>query len=187
MPGSRLELIGEYAPPVVGGQRHGPTSVSIPWPADLGRPAVAERRHTGSVALQVTECADAPGIATLRLSCAIPHGARSLMVELCGAMDLRSGDVTLVGRLPGPLVDGRVARVAEALPATGDCPPPGFGLTCREADVARLLARGERNARIAALLDISPHTARRHTEAVMLKLGVHSRAAVGPALRGERP
>lgn len=75
-----------------------------------------------------------------------------------------SGCVALVGRLP--------AR--------------GFGLTTREADVARLLARGDPNARIAAILDISPHTVRRHTESVMLKLGVHTRAAVGAALRGER-
>lgn len=54
-----------------------------------------------------------------------------------------------------------------------------YGLTGREAQVALLLAAGKRNEEIAGALCISPHTARRHTERVMLKLGVKSRAAVG--------
>jgi DNA-binding CsgD family transcriptional regulator len=151
------------------------------------RGTVAERRFAGSVTLSVTECADAPGIATLRLCCAVPRGAREIAVELAGAIDLRSGDVTLVGRVPSTLVEVPNSYTAPTR-APGDIEPDlaRFGLTSREADVARCLARGERNARIAALLGISPHTARRHTELVMLKLGVHSRAAVGSALRGER-
>jgi len=42
---------------------------------------------------------------------------------------------------------------------------------------------------MARLLDVSIHTARRHVEHVLMKLGVHSRAAVGARLRdgdGER-
>jgi DNA-binding NarL/FixJ family response regulator len=93
--------------------------------------------------------------------------------------------VTLVGRLPLPMLAAAPVKRGAGVHA-GDDRPSRFRLTSREADVARLLARGESNARIASLLAISPHTARRHTEAVMLKLGVHSRAAVGSALRGER-
>jgi DNA-binding CsgD family transcriptional regulator len=57
-----------------------------------------------------------------------------------------------------------------------------FGLTPREAEVALFLARGRRNAQIALALHVTEHTARRHTERVLLKLGVHSRAEVAAAL-----
>jgi DNA-binding CsgD family transcriptional regulator len=49
--------------------------------------------------------------------------------------------------------------------------------------VSRLLADGRSNADLARALGVSIHTARRHVEHVLLKLGVHSRAAVGAALR----
>jgi DNA-binding CsgD family transcriptional regulator len=58
-----------------------------------------------------------------------------------------------------------------------------FGLTPRQIEVARLLAEGRSNAAIAAALGISPDTARHHTEDVMRKMGVRSRAEVGPKLR----
>jgi DNA-binding NarL/FixJ family response regulator len=55
-----------------------------------------------------------------------------------------------------------------------------YGLTPAEVRVAFLLARGGSNAGIADDLGISPHTARRHTERVLRKLGVRSRAEVAP-------
>jgi DNA-binding CsgD family transcriptional regulator len=58
-----------------------------------------------------------------------------------------------------------------------------FGLTPRQIEVARLLAEGRSNAAIAEALCISPDTARHHTEDVMRKMGVRSRAEVGPKLR----
>jgi DNA-binding CsgD family transcriptional regulator/PAS domain-containing protein len=58
-----------------------------------------------------------------------------------------------------------------------------FNLTAREIQVARLLAKGHRNAEIAAALGTSAHTALHHTERVLHKLGVHSRAAVACALQ----
>lgn len=57
-----------------------------------------------------------------------------------------------------------------------------FGMTSREADVALLLAHGDRNTAIASELHISPHTARHHTENVLGKLGVHARAEVARAI-----
>jgi DNA-binding CsgD family transcriptional regulator len=57
-----------------------------------------------------------------------------------------------------------------------------FGMTNREGDVALLLARGTRNATIAVELHISIHTARHHTESVLLKLNVHGRAEVARAI-----
>jgi len=65
-----------------------------------------------------------------------------------------------------------------------------YRLTRRESVVALLLARRRSNAEIAEELRISPHTARRHTENVMLKLNVTSRYSVGDALRdglGRKP
>jgi DNA-binding CsgD family transcriptional regulator len=57
-----------------------------------------------------------------------------------------------------------------------------FGLTNAEARVAGLIARGHSNAEVARALYISPHTARRHTESVLRKLGIRSRTAVAARL-----
>jgi DNA-binding NarL/FixJ family response regulator len=59
----------------------------------------------------------------------------------------------------------------------------GYGLTRREVEVARLLARRLGNAEIANALVMSRHTARHHTESVLQKLGLHSRLEVETALR----
>lgn len=58
-----------------------------------------------------------------------------------------------------------------------------YGLTTRELEVATLLAQGRTNTAIANALHISTHTARHHTQRVLRKLGVHSRAAAGAKLR----
>lgn len=58
-----------------------------------------------------------------------------------------------------------------------------FGLTRREAEVADALARRLTNAEVASALGISPHTAERHTERVLAKLGVRSRHDVAARLR----
>jgi len=50
------------------------------------------------------------------------------------------------------------------------------GLTAREVDILRLLARGLSNKEIAAELTISPSTANTHVEHIYAKLGVSSRA-----------
>lgn len=59
-----------------------------------------------------------------------------------------------------------------------------YGLTAREVEVAVLLAQGRSNAAIAEALQISGHTARHHTQRVLTKVGVHSRAEAGAKLRG---
>jgi len=53
-----------------------------------------------------------------------------------------------------------------------------FGLTRREAEVARLLARRATNREIAERLDVSPHTVRHHVENIFAKLGIHSRRSI---------
>lgn len=58
-----------------------------------------------------------------------------------------------------------------------------FGLSPREVEVAELVSRGASAKQVAAELGISVHTARRHTERLMKKLGVRTRAAVWARLR----
>ena len=60
-----------------------------------------------------------------------------------------------------------------------------FGLTARQIEVTRLIGEGFTNAEIAARLEMSYYTARNHTEQVLAKLGVSSRAAVGALLYGQ--
>jgi DNA-binding CsgD family transcriptional regulator len=50
------------------------------------------------------------------------------------------------------------------------------GLTAREVDVLRLLARGMTNNEIAEALVISPKTADHHIEHIYAKIGVNNRA-----------
>jgi DNA-binding NarL/FixJ family response regulator len=70
-----------------------------------------------------------------------------------------------------------IERAAAHLPSRA-CLMQRFRMTSREADVALLLARGKRNTAIAEELTISTHTARHHTENVLSKLSVHTRAEV---------
>lgn len=60
-----------------------------------------------------------------------------------------------------------------------------LGLTSREAEVANLLTSRCTNREIAAKLGMSGHTARHHTESVLRKLGVSSRAEVLAAINRE--
>ncbi|HEX6038179.1 response regulator [Longimicrobium sp.] len=60
-----------------------------------------------------------------------------------------------------------------------------YALTARQIEVARLLGEGCSNAEIATRLEMSYYTARNHTEQVLGKLGVSSRAAVGALLFGQ--
>jgi DNA-binding CsgD family transcriptional regulator len=64
------------------------------------------------------------------------------------------------------LVD-RQRRSSRELQAT-------YALTPREIEIAGLLAARHQTAEIATILGVSVHTARRHTEHVFMKLGVHS-------------
>ena len=87
----------------------------------------------------------------------------------------------LVWGVPGTVL---VAVEAERALPDADALPETLGLTRREAEVARLLAQRLSNAEVAAALSVSAHTARHHTERVMHKLGVSTRAEVATRLRG---
>ncbi|HEX7050433.1 MAG TPA: helix-turn-helix transcriptional regulator [Longimicrobiales bacterium] len=91
------------------------------------------------------------------------------------------GSYLEAGGSAAPCILVLVERQARDLPSDAVL-QERYGLTPRQVAVARLLARGKSNAAIASALWISPHTARHHTETVLLKLGVHSRAEVAARL-----
>lgn len=81
-----------------------------------------------------------------------------------------------------PLVLASLERLTPARPCAAHL-RAAFALTPAESRVALLLAEGRSNAEVAQALAISPFTARRHTERVLDKLGVRTRASVGARLR----
>jgi DNA-binding CsgD family transcriptional regulator len=77
------------------------------------------------------------------------------------------------GRLDGMAVDGVLKAAGH--PARRRKPQPG-GLTAREVEVLRLLARGMTNSEMAAALGISGKTVSRHVENIYTKIGASNRA-----------
>ena len=78
------------------------------------------------------------------------------------------------GKLAGEAVDAVLQAVGER-----GRPPaaPPAGLTAREVEVLRLLARGRTNKQAAAELGISAKTVGRHIESIYSKIGASTRAA----------
>ena len=101
----------------------------------------------------------------------------------CGAQSYRLRACTLGSATPGDrsvlvLVDRVAAGAVPALVADVELLRERFHLTEREQEVARLLCLGQSNVAIAEALGISPNTARHHTERVLMKLSIRSRAAI---------
>ncbi|MFA6498438.1 MAG: helix-turn-helix transcriptional regulator [Desulfurivibrionaceae bacterium] len=59
----------------------------------------------------------------------------------------------------------------------------GYGLTGRESEVLRWLAKGKTNGEIATILGMSKRTAEKHLEHIFTKLGVETRGAAAAAIR----
>lgn len=103
----------------------------------------------------------------------------------------RDGRYTMLGTLirsstfaPRPHVLVTVIPVTPRSATDGDL-RMRYGLTPREIVIARLVSDGLSAPAIGGRLGISRHTVRHHIEHVTTKLNVHTRAAVGAALRGE--
>ncbi|WP_203664870.1 helix-turn-helix transcriptional regulator [Actinocatenispora rupis] len=112
-----------------------------------------------------TVLADGAGIA---LATNNRPGARTRLDEarrIASALGARP----LLARVDEMLARARLSPAAEP-PAT-----PGFGLTARELDVLRVLARGRSNAQIAAELFVTGNTVATHVARILTKLGVATR------------
>jgi HD-GYP domain-containing protein (c-di-GMP phosphodiesterase class II) len=113
-----------------------------------------------------------------------PYRAAHSPAEAAQALVREAG----AGRLDGEVVSALLAVVEGTEAGDGPHVPrsrPG-GLTDREVDVLRALARGHTNRAIGRRLGISPKTVSRHLEHVYAKLSVRTRAgaALWAAERG---
>jgi len=118
---------------------------------------------------------------------ALRHGAAGFLLKRSSPALLAeavraavAGDTLISPQLTVRLLRG-LARPAADRAERGDRPvrvEPAEPLTLREAEIARLVARGSTNAEIAAELFISPGTVKNHLAAVVRKLGVRNRVGV---------
>src|SRR5262249_48147468 len=118
-----------------------------------------------------------------------PFEAAQVRLELAASLERRGQiDAALaeVGRatdafatLRGERELGRAQRVEERLrPPDVNRRRDTGGLSRREVEVVRLIAKGWSNPRIAERLFISDHTVHRHVANILLKLDVRSRSAI---------
>lgn len=132
-----------------------------------------------------------------RLTAAVPADPGGRLLDLLSSFStLRSNSQLLVKRIRGSIDEMRELREqlrqqksALSYPGGNGARDPGpglqarYGLTRREVEVAMLIAKGRSNSAIAEELRISAHTARHHTQRILAKLGVHSRAEAGARIR----
>jgi DNA-binding CsgD family transcriptional regulator len=154
--------------------------------AALRRELAAEPERDRLVAAMLAMAADLAALRRAGPGAATPHAAAA-RADASRTVVTALGRYTLHAAFAPPLLWGiddaihvtvaAAGRDAAPLAAAADGP-----LTAREREVARLLARRATNAEVAAALGLSGHTARRHTERVLQKLGVRSRTAVATAL-----
>src|SRR5262249_44838208 len=138
----------------------------------------------GDVAAAATHLAAALGLAE---ACAAPYARALTLLSLAELRAATGRRDEARGLLDGaraictsPRARPALAR-AEALAARLAFlkpSPPAFpdGLTVREVDVLRLIAAGQGNREIAAVLAVSTRTVERHIENIYRKVDVHSKA-----------
>jgi DNA-binding CsgD family transcriptional regulator len=138
------------------------------------------RRHLNVAARRLLARLDPQGPGLDELLLRSDADARTLVAErhvrlADGRSAVLSCRSALVENLPGVLVsfprllDSRDDRLGELVESS---------LTPREREVARLVARGLRDAEVADALALSPHTVKQHVKSVYRKLGVRSRVAL---------
>jgi DNA-binding response OmpR family regulator len=110
-----------------------------------------------------------------------PFSILELMARI-SALLRRAAPVPAASAAPSTASADGAARPA---PLSDEALRERYGLTARQTEVVRLLAEGCSNAEIATRLEMSYYTARNHTEQVLGKLGVSSRAAVGALIYGQ--
>jgi len=146
----------------------------------------------GAIAVQHRERLDGSGYPRSLSGAAISRSARVLAAADCyqAMREPRPHRPALVaddaatavraevktGRLDAEAVNAVLSAAGHRVPRRRQGPA---GLTPREVDVLRLLARGLPNKEIAKHLVISPKTVSNHVEHIYAKIGASTRAAAG--------
>ncbi|MCP4381434.1 MAG: response regulator transcription factor, partial [Hyphomicrobiales bacterium] len=101
------------------------------------------------------------------------QGPRSQALDDGEAAEQLLAEVS-AGRLPREAVRGVLDGVGQARAVAQTYPD---GMTRREAEVLRELARGKTNKEIARALEVAPKTVDNHLQNLYRKIGAQSRAA----------
>jgi DNA-binding CsgD family transcriptional regulator len=101
-----------------------------------------------------------------------------------GEYSVRASVLAPTFGIPDKTVLVTVSEIAAQLPLAGEI-ERRFGLTRRQADVARLLAARLSDAEIASRLGVSWHTVRSHVNGVLSAIGAHSRQEIIDRIRSE--
>ncbi len=151
----------------------------IPALADLARIAASDHErldgsgyHRGLSAAQLPAAARVLAVADAWCAMAEPRAYRTALASPEAAAVLR--EEARAGKLGGEAVDAVLESVGERAVPVAEAPA---GLTAREVEVLRLLARGLTNKQTAQQLAISPKTVGRHIESIYSKIGASTRAA----------
>lgn len=107
------------------------------------------------------------------LDAAMQHGCAGYLVWPCGGAQLSASLALAFGRREGQAsYSGRSGT--HAIGGVAEAGELGQPLSAREQEVCDYLRAGHRVSDVASRLFISPHTVRKHAQAVFRKLGVHS-------------
>jgi HD-GYP domain-containing protein (c-di-GMP phosphodiesterase class II) len=128
--------------------------------------------HRGLAAAQLAPAARALAVADAWCAMLEPRPYRAALIRASAAEELRGQ--ARGGGLAADVVDAMLVAVGE--PAAPVAAAPA-GLTAREVEVLRLLARGLTNKQAAVRLGIATKTVGRHVESIYSKIGASTRAA----------
>ncbi len=110
-------------------------------------------------------------------------GGLTKVIALCYGGHAAVEDLAARGKIARVFVHGRFTKndfvhcvaALVRLRRPGPVGPAGGGLSAREEDVMRCIARGMRNTEIAAELVLTPKTIKNHINRIFAKLGVETR------------
>lgn len=124
---------------------------------------------------EIVACAEAGVAGFVTRDQSLAEAVRVLESAVCGESQC------------SPRAAAALLRRVAMLSAQREPPGPQDGLTPREIEIARLIARGRSNKEIARELCIEISTVKNHVHHMLEKLGVRSRAEAAARMRAQLP